>query len=193
MRTPRPLVLLLAATLATAALAQGPDMRLDPAKAREYFPDVPLVNQDGETMRFYSDLIEGKSVVISVFFTSCVGVCPVLSEKIAALQKRLGDRLGEEVHLISISVDPETDTPQRLKAYAERFEARPGWYFLGGRKENVDWVLRKLGQYVTNKEGHSNILLVGNSRTGRWKKVFGLVPAEELLEAVEAVLNDDPA
>lgn len=191
-------VLLTTVLLTTVASAQGPsakagpDMRLDPAKAREYFPDVLLVNQDGESMRFYSDLIQGKSVVISVFFTSCVGVCPVLSQKVAAIQRMLGDRLGKEVNLISISVDPETDTPQRLKAYAERFKARPGWYFLGGEKENVDWALHKLGQYVKDKQGHSNILLVGNSRTGRWKKAFGLAPTEELLEVVEAVLNDDP-
>jgi protein SCO1/2 len=171
----------------------GPDMRLDPAKAEEYFPDVELVDQDGETVRFYSDLIEGKSVVINVFFTSCVGVCPVLSQKVAAIQEKLGDRLGKEVHLISISVDPETDTVQRLKVYAARFKARPGWYFLGGKKENIDWALQKLGQYVKDKEGHSNILLVGNSRTGRWKKIFGLAPPAELVEAVLEVLNDDPA
>lgn len=173
--------------------AEGPEMRLDPANASEYFPDLPLVNQDGESMLFYSDLIADKKVVINVFFTSCVGVCPMLSQKMAAVQRELGDRLGKEVRLVSISVDPKTDTPQRLKAYAARFEARPGWYLLGGDKENVDGVLQKLGQYVKDKEGHSNILLVGNLETGRWKKVFGLAPAKEVVGAVMAVLNDDPS
>ena len=159
-------------------------------RARQYFTDVVLVNQDGEDMRLYSDLLHGKTVVISPFFTTCTGVCPVLSGKVAAIGRRLADRLGKDLHLISISVDPETDTPARLKAYAERFEARPGWYFLAGKKENVDWALHKLGQYVEDREAHTNVMIIGNEATGRWRKAFGLSPPEELIRIVEEVLDD---
>lgn len=169
---------------------RSPDRSAETDRARQYFTDVVLVDQDGEPMRLYSDLLRGKTVVISPFFTSCTGVCPVLTGKLAAIQRRFADRLGKDLRLISISVDPETDTPERLKAYAERFNAGPGWYFVAGKKENVDWALYKLGQYVEEKEAHTNILIIGNETTGRWRKVFGLSPPEELIHAVEEVLDD---
>jgi protein SCO1/2 len=175
----------------TAGTARGgPEMHGDPDKAREYFTDVVLVNQDGEPMRFFSDLLQVKTVVINAFFTSCPGVCPILSRKLVAIQEGLGDHLGKDLHLISISVDPQTDTPPLLKAYAERFDARPGWYFLGGPKENVEWALHKLGQRVDDKEAHTNVFIIGNASTGRWKKVLGLAPPEEILEVVADVLDD---
>jgi protein SCO1/2 len=162
----------------------------EPSPAQKYFGDVPLVNQDGKEMRLYSDLIKDKVVVIDVMFTSCTGVCPVMSSTFAKIQNRLGDRLGKDVHLISISVDPVNDTPARLKEYAARFNAKPGWYFVTGPKENVDAALRKLGQYVENREAHQNLFLIGNDRTGLWKKAFGLAKPEEIFPVVDSVLND---
>src|SRR5262245_54681956 len=132
-----------------------------PNHARNYFGEVQLVNQDGETMRLYSDLLSGKTVIINTFFASCDGACPVLAGKLAEIQERLGDRLGNDVSLISISLDPEADTPAKLKAYAKRVHARRGWYFMTGTKQNVDQVLRKFGQYVDDKSVHLNVLLIG--------------------------------
>src|SRR6185503_29952 len=97
--------------------------------AEKYFTDVVLINQNGEQMRLYSDLIKGKIVVIIPFFTSCTGVCPVMNRNLESIQEKIGERLGKDIYLISISVDPLTDTPPRLKEYARRFNARPGWYF----------------------------------------------------------------
>lgn len=168
----------------------GPRRLADAEKARKYFTDVELIDQNGDSRRLYSDLLRDKVVVINPFFTTCSGVCPVLSQRIAAVQRRFSDRLGEDLRLLSISVDPETDDPERLRAYARRFKAEPGWYFLGGKKENVDWALYKLGQYVEDKEAHTNIIIVGNEATGKWRKVFGLGPVDELLQAVEEVLDD---
>ena len=162
----------------------------EPSPAQSYFGDVRLTNQDGREMRLYSDLIKDKVVVIDVMFTSCTGVCPVMSSTFAKIQSRLGDRLGKDVHLISISVDPVNDTPAKLKEYAGRFGAKPGWYFLTGPKENVDAALRKLGQYVENREAHQNLFLIGNDRTGLWKKAFGLAKPEEIFPVVDSVLND---
>jgi protein SCO1/2 len=170
-----------------AAPAPAPSQ---PNPAQGYFGEIPLVNQDGQTMRLYSDLIHDKIVVIDFMFTSCTGACPVMSNNFAKIQDWLGDRLGKDVHLISISVDPANDTPAKLKEYAARFKARPGWYFLTGSKENIDAALRKLGNYVENREAHQNLFLIGNDRTGLWKKAFGLAQPEELLPVVRSVVED---
>jgi len=158
--------------------------------AHKYFTDVELVDQDGRTRRLYSDLLAGKIVVVEAFFTSCTTACPVLAERLAALQESLGDRLGREVYLLSISVDPQLDTPDRLKRYAESLGARPGWIFLTGKRQNVDWALYKLGSYLGPKEVHSNLLVLGNEPAGVWKKVFGLAPAASLIRSLDSVLRD---
>ena len=158
--------------------------------AQAYFGDVPLVNQDGQTMRLYSDLIRGRTVVIDVMFTGCTGACPVMSRTFAKVQDWLGDRLGKDVYLISISVDPVNDTPEKLKAYAAGFNAKPGWFFLTGKPEDVQAALGKLGQAVETREAHQNLFLIGNDRTGLWKKAMGLAAPEEILPIVDSVVND---
>ena len=158
--------------------------------AEKYFSDVELINQDGQKVRFYSDVLKDKVVVINTFFTTCKSICPPLNRNFEKIQEALGDRLGKEVFLVSISVDPETDTPTRLKEYGQRFHARPGWLFLTGKKENVDWALYKLGQYVETRDDHTSIFIIGNEPKGLWKKAFGLAKAEELIRIVEDVIND---
>lgn len=158
--------------------------------ASEYFTDIELVDQNGETHRLYSDLLEGKVVVINAMFTSCSNSCPAMAARLAKIQRYLGDRLGKDVHILSISVDPEKDTPERLHAFADTFEARPGWYLLSGKKENVSQALRKLGQYVDEPEAHQSVMIMGNEPTGLWKKAMGLAPAEDLIEVLQSVMED---
>lgn len=160
------------------------------SSAEKYFTDVVLLNQDGEKMRFYSDLLKGKTVIINSFFATCQGSCLPITRNLEKVQEALGDRLGKDAFMISISVDPTVDTPGELKAFGKKFHARPGWYFLTGSKENVDFVLKKLGQFVENKNDHLNLVIVGNDRTGLWKKAFGLAKSEELVKVVESVIND---
>lgn len=162
----------------------------DASAAARYFPDVALINQDGKPVHFYRDLVRGRVVVISSMFTDCGGACPIMAERIAKVQAALGDRVGRDVHLISISVDPENDTPEKLRAYADRVGAKPGWQFLTGDKSAVDLVLKKLGQYADTREGHSNIVIIGNEPTGLWKKAFGLAAPEEIVRIAESVAND---
>ena len=157
----------------------------------KYFTDVVLVNQDGEEMRFYSDLLKDKVVVINTIYTTCSGVCPVMGKSFLQFQEHLGDRLGRDVHLISISQDPENDTPPKLKEFGEKYGMRPGWYLLTGKKENVDFALSKLGQWVEQKNDHSPIMLMGNDRTGLWKKAMGLSSPEELITVLDSVLLDE--
>jgi protein SCO1/2 len=161
-----------------------------PSAAEKYFTDTVLINQNGEKMRLYSDLLKGKTVIIDSFFATCQGSCLPMSRNLAKLQDALGDRLGKDAVIISISVDPTVDTPPALKAYAKKLNARPGWYFMTGDKQNVDFALKKLGQFVDDKQDHLNIFIIGNERTGLWKKAFGLAPPEELVKLVDSVLND---
>lgn len=160
--------------------------------AHKYFTDVELINQNGEKMRFYSDLIQGKVVIINSFFATCQGSCLPLNQNLAKVQEALGDRLGKDVYILSISVDPTVDTPPNLKQYAKKLQARPGWFFLTGAKENVDFALKKIGQFVDDKQDHLNIFIIGNERTGLWKKAFGLAKSEELVKVVDSVVNDQP-
>lgn len=182
---------LLLAAVAPAAVAERSPESVE--RARGYFTDVELVDQEGETRRLYSDLMQGKVVVITSMFTTCAAVCPVLTQKMERLQRAAGDRLGRDVHLLSITVDPETDTPAKLRAYAERFGAGDGWYFLTGPVENVETALGKLGYAVEDKDAHSTVILMGNEQTGLWKKTNGLSSADSLVEIFRGVLADEGA
>lgn len=158
--------------------------------AEKYFSDVELIDQDGRKVRFYTDVLKNKVVAINTFFTTCTSICPPMNRNFEKMQEALGDRLGKDAFLVSISVDPETDTPTRLKEYGKRFHAKPGWLFLTGKKENVDWALYKLGQYVETKDNHTSIFIIGNEPKGLWKKAFGLANAAELIKILEDVIND---
>jgi protein SCO1/2 len=177
-------------TIVLLVLAAVPAIPQTGSPAHKYFTDVELLDQDGRPLKFYTDLIQGKVVIINTFFTTCVSVCPPMTRNLEQVQKWLGERLGKEVHIISISVDPLTDTPPRMKEYAARFNARPGWYFLTGSKENVDLALRKIGQFVESKDDHSTVIIIGNEPTRLWKKAFGLAPAGELIKVAESVVLD---
>ena len=155
---------------------------------RNYFTDVELTNQYGEKMRLYSDLIAGKTVVINSFYSTCVGICPIMAATFKRIQATLGDRIGRDVILISVTVDPETDTPARLRDYARSMSAKPGWYFVTGKKENVEEVLHKLGLLVDAKENHKSVMIIGNEPKGLWKKAFGLARSDDIVKMVEEVV-----
>ena len=180
-------VLLFAFCLVTARAQQA-----EQSPAQKYFSDVQLVNQNGEKMRLYSDLLQGKTVIINSFFATCQGSCLPMMRNLEKVQEALGDRLGKDARIISISVDPTVDTPTALKAYANKLQAKPGWYFMTGDKESVDFALKKLGQFVDTKESHLNVFIIGNEKTGLWKKAFGLAKSEELVKVVDSVINDQP-
>ena len=139
----------------------------------DYFPNVPLVTQDGKTVRFYDDLLKDKVVAINFIFTSCKDVCPGETARLRQVQKLLEDRVGRDVFMYSISIDPETDTPEVLKEYSERFRVGPGWLFLTGEEADISLLQKKLGLLIEDLEDpldHNVNLIVGNEATGRWMK-----------------------
>jgi protein SCO1/2 len=155
------------------------------ATASVQLHDRPLLTQDGKQVSFASDVIQDHIVVMNFVYTTCTTVCPVLSAVFKQVQNRLGDRLGDEILLVSVSVDPGRDTPRRLKAYADRQQARPGWVWLTGEKIAVDQVLDGLGAYTPDFEDHPSMVLVGDARTGQWTRFFGFPGPDQLLAVVD--------
>src|SRR4051812_15438963 len=124
---------------AVSVFAQEPPK----SPAASYFANISLVDQDGHRVNLYDDLMKGKTVVINSFFASCTGSCPVMGRAFMHAQQELGPRLGAEVNLISITVDPANDTPAVLHEYAKKMNAKRGWYFLTGSPAEVETALRK--------------------------------------------------
>ena len=111
----------------------------------DYFPNLPVVTQDGKTLKFYDDVIKGKIVLISFVYTNCPDICPLTTARVAQVEEKLGDIVGRDIFFISMTVDPERDTPQRLKEFSQAFGAGPGWLFLTGRPEDIRSINYKLG------------------------------------------------
>ena len=147
--------------------------------------DRPLVTQHGEEVMFVSDVIGDNIVVMDFVYTTCTTICPVLSALFTQVQGKLGDAVGDEVVLVSVTVDPVRDTPQRLKAYAQKHRSGDGWVWLTGPKTTVDDVLTGLGAYTSNFEDHPSMVLIGDGRTGEWKRLFGFPSPDRIMELVD--------
>jgi protein SCO1/2 len=161
-------------------------------KERTWFTNTPLVTQQGEPVRFFEDVLKDHVVVVQLVFTRCPDVCPLTTRKLVQVRAALGGDLGERVRFVSISVDPTHDGPAQLRAFAERQgSAVPGWIYLGGRKEDVDVVVERLGQYVGAPANHATVFIAGNARTGHWLRIRPDSPASAIAAQVEALRSED--
>jgi protein SCO1/2 len=146
-----------------------------------YFPDVTLTTQDGKDVKFY-DLIKGRTVAIDLIYTNCQYACPIETSKLARMQQILGDRMGRDVFFVSISIDPEHDTPAVLDQYARTFNARPGWTFATGRLDDINAIRRRLGLYDTDDiTQHMGLLTFGNEPEGKWAATPALDTPKNIL------------
>jgi protein SCO1 len=194
MRIRLPMVVLLAASVSASGLL----LRADPAEAQPRqepsgevanassqtaMPDVPVRDQNGRRLKFYSDLVKGKTVAINFIFTTCTTICPSLTATFRRVQEELAAR-APDVQLISISVDPMTDTPERLRDFATRFKAGPGWTFVTGDKADIDSLLLGLGAAAANASDHTPTILVSNDVTGYRTRAYGLSSPAELVKVV---------
>ena len=145
----------------------------------DYFPDVPLVTHEGKKVRFFSDLIKDKVVAINFIYTNCPDACALETAHLREVQKILRDRVGRDVFIYSISIDPAHDTPQVLKAYAEKFDVAQGWLFLTGKEADITLLRKKLGLYdeeqKDNLKEHPLTQIIGNQKTGQrnYDKLMG--------------------
>lgn len=155
--------------------------------ARPLMPDVDVVDQNGKSLRFYTDLVKGKVVAINFIFTSCKYICPMQGENFSRLLAALGEHSGKDIHLISVSIDPSTDTPERLKKWAERFGAKAGWTLVTGDKANMDKLLVALTGDAAGEGEHSPIVFIGDYDKGEWIRSYGLAEPERFVKIFEGL------
>lgn len=153
------------------------------ARARTRISDIPVRDQNGRRLKFYTDLVKDKTVAIDFIFTSCTTICPSLTATFRRVQEDLATR-APAVQLISVSVDPMTDTPARLREYATRFKAGPGWTFVTGDKADIDSLLLELGAAATNASDHTPTILVSNDVTGYRTRANGLSSPATLVKVM---------
>lgn len=146
-------------------------------------PDVRVYDQNGKALNFYTDLIKGRNVAINFIFTTCTNVCPVLTATFRRVQVEL-EKSQSDIKLISVSVDPAVDTPERLRDFASKFKVGPGWTFVTGEKTEIDSLLQRLGAGVGNKNDHTSMILVGNDPADVWTRTYGLSSPSVLLKVM---------
>lgn len=151
-------------------------------------PDAQVLDQHGKQLNFYSDLIKGKTVAINFVFTTCTAICPSLTATFRRVQQDAANR-GIDVQLISVSVDPTTDTPERLNDYATKFKAGPNWTFVTGDKARIDSVLAGLGAAVSNKNDHTPMILIGNDSNDYWTRAYGLTSPTKIVDILAEAKN----
>jgi cytochrome oxidase Cu insertion factor (SCO1/SenC/PrrC family) len=157
-------------------------------KARSYFTDTSLEDQDGRRRRFYDDVLVGKTVLLGFMFTRCEGACPLLAGKLNQIARALGDAYGRDVQFVTVSVDPEHDRPADLKRFLEVHRApQPGWSFLTGTPADVRLVLRRLGQLGEDPDDHGTGFLAANVASGHWVKLRPDLPPEAVAETLRAL------
>jgi protein SCO1/2 len=176
--------------LANPALAAESQTSARGLLQRRNFPNVKLQNQDGEEVRFYDDLIKDKIVTINFFYAKCEGICPTVTANLAKAQKILGDRVGKDIFMISISLKPEHDTRAVLKEYADMFKARPGWSFLSGKPDDVEHLRRSLGftnldpRLDKDTSQHIGNVRMGNEPLMLWAACPGMARPEFIAKSI---------
>jgi protein SCO1 len=155
------------------------------------FPNVPLITHENTRVRFYDDLVKGKLVLINFFFASCTGICPRTAANLRRVQDWLGERLGRDAVILSITVDPERDSPDVLGKYARQQGARRGWYFLTGTIQDLEVIRRSLGAVATDPQDgpHTGVLTYGNDATGRWLATYAGARPALIIEALERLAH----
>ena len=151
-------------------------------------PDIMLVNQDGVKVNLRTLLSSKKVVMVDFIFTTCTTICPVLSAGFSNFQKRIGSD-SKNVHLVSISIDPEHDTPKKMKEYLKRYDAQPGWDFLTGTRKDIKMVLDALNAYTVDKMYHLPLALLHSSADSQWVRIYGLIGTSDLIAEYEKVLK----
>jgi protein SCO1 len=139
-----------------------------------YFPNSLVQTHDGKNLRFYDDLVQGKVVVFNMMYTVCTGICPGNTANLRAVQQALGKRLGKDIHMVSMTLQPQFDTPSALRDYVKRYEIGPGWTFITGKPAEMELIRRKLGFYNPDPAldaqlaNHTGMVRIGNEKLDRW-------------------------
>jgi protein SCO1/2 len=150
-------------------------------------PDLKLVRQDGKPVSLLTEMNDGRPVVLNFIFTSCEGVCPLMSQTFAEFQHMLGAD-SASVHMMSISIDPEQDTPARLRDYAKLFNAGPGWSYYTGSQSASIAAQQAFGVFRGDKMSHAAVTLIRPAPGASWRRLDGFVTPEDLLREYHALI-----
>ena len=180
------LLIILMAMVLTVSSAQAESKKYKRTIEKYKMPDVVLINQDGKKVRLQSMLTSDTPVVVDFIYGTCTTICPVLSAGFINLQGKLG-ALNQNVRLISITIDPENDTPKIMKEYLKRYRAKPGWDFLTGSRSDIDAVMKAFNAYIPDKMSHYPLNLIRSPKDGSWVRLFGLMSSKEFLEEYQSV------
>lgn len=154
------------------------------------FPNPRLITHEGKTVRFYDDLVHGRVVMLNFAYTHCDGKCPKSAVQLVAAQRTLAERFGQSVTLLTLSLDPERDTPEAMRAYIEAHGGGPNWVWLTGRKDDIEAIRRFVGVVErdpvldADRSRHTSLVLIGNDRAGRWSALSALVSPKQIVELV---------
>jgi protein SCO1 len=190
--------LLASTALAHTEHAAGKPAATDPAvrplapggtrDPRVYFTDADLTTQDGKKVRFYSDMLKGRTVVLNVTYTNCTEACPLITRQMLQVREELGKAFGTQVFFVTITSDPARDTPQALKAFAQKQSADvAGWSFLTGRKNDIDLILKRLGAFSENAEEHATVLYIMDVDAKRMRRMLPNLPPKAIAEAARII------
>ncbi|MEA2080733.1 MAG: SCO family protein [Pseudomonadota bacterium] len=160
-------------------------------RARSYFTNIELVNQDGKTVRFFDDVLKDKVVIINFIFTNCEGACPLMTNKLTRVRDKLEGHIGNPIQFVSLSLDPQRDTPAAMKEFAKKHNANhEGWVFLTGKPDHLDAIIKRLGQYTNDIEAHSTLVLAGNVNAAHWIKILPQEQPPAIAEKLRDLMDD---
>ncbi|MDZ4184640.1 MAG: SCO family protein [Desulfuromonadales bacterium] len=180
------LLLVILGSTFSSSLSHAADTRYKRSVEKYLIPDVTLVNQDGDKVRLKSLLEIDQPVVVNFIYGTCTTICPVLSAGYLNLQRKVTAGNGQ-VRLISITIDPENDTPLIMKEYLQRYRAQPGWDFLTGSRADINTVMRAFDAYIPDKMSHYPINLIRSPKDGSWLRLFGIMSGKEFMEEYQQV------
>jgi protein SCO1/2 len=180
------LLLVTMTLLLPVSAAQAENKKYKRSVEHYTIPDVVLIDQNGKKVRLATLLKSDQPVIVDFIFGTCTTICPVLSAGFINLQNKL-IATGQKPRLISITIDPEHDTPAVMNEYLKRFRAKPGWDFLTGSRADIDAVMKGFNAYIPDKMSHYPINLIRSPKDGSWVRLFGIMSSREFLEEYQGV------
>ena len=178
------------AALAPALTATAPALAAKPGPRAGYFPNTLVETHEGKKLRFYDDIVRGKVVVFNMMYSVCTGICPGNTANLLQVQEALGDRLGKDIFMVSMTLQPEFDTPKALNDYAKSYGIKRGWTFLTGQPKEMDVIRRKLGFFNDDPRidgdlaNHTGMVRVGNEALDRWFMMPALSSPSQMARAI---------
>ena len=178
------------AALAPVLTASGAALAAPAGQRAGYFPNTIVQTHDGRKLRFYDDVVRGKIVVFNMMYSVCTGICPGNTANLLQVQQALGDRLGKDIVMVSMTLQPEFDTPKALQDYVNSYGIKPGWTFLTGQPKEMDVIRRKLGFFNDDPKidadlaNHTGMVRIGNESLDRWFMMPALSAPKQIAHSI---------